>query len=101
MAQGINVSYGALNISTPAIVMPAASRQIGSMAQQVTQYMQNSEGSAIGTNTAPAYSAVSALMANNANFQAQQNVSNANFNNVATNAMMYQANAISHQGKKG
>lgn len=100
MTTGISVSYGGLNLTTPAIVMPV-SQQIGNMANSVTSYMGASEASPFTSNTGAAYQTANALMQNNANFQAMQNQSNANFNNTATNAMEYQANAIGHQGKKG
>lgn len=99
MSGGISVNFGSLNISTPPIVMPTVSPTIGNMAQQVTQYMQNSE-SGFGINTAPAYDAINKLLQNNYNFQAMQNATAQSFNATAANVAQYQANAISNQGKK-
>lgn len=97
---GISVNYGGLNLSTPPIVVPV-SHQIGNMAQSVTQFLGANESSPFSASTAATYQTANALMQNNANYQAMQNQSNANFNATATNAMQYQANAIGHQGKKG
>jgi hypothetical protein len=100
MAKGINVNYGSLHLSTPAIVMPV-SQQIGSMSQAVIQKMNNSEGSPFApSSTQNAYDTINTLMANNQSYQAQQAASNSAFNNQAVQAAEYQANAISNQGKK-
>jgi hypothetical protein len=99
MSNGININYGSLQLSTPAIVVPINS-QIGAMSTAVTQSMQSAEGDYSGINSQAAYATSDALMQNNANYSAQQAASNSAFNNTASQVAEYQANAIGHQGKK-
>jgi hypothetical protein len=74
------------------------SRNIGNLSQAVIQNMNSAEGSN-SVNTAPMYAATSALMANNANFQAGQNANQSQFLTVAQNTAQYQATKIGNQGK--